>query len=314
MTVTMPVATVILATTGERWELVEHSLGSVLQQDEAGVEVLIIGDGVGPASRERYLRYAAGDGRIRFFDYPKHARRGEPYRHQLLMTEARGRIVLYCCDRDLWFRHHLSALTEALERCDFANTLAMFVERNGTIRERFRFDIGRASHRRAFLESRAPRAGMPISTVGHTLKAYRRLREGWSETPPGQATDTWMWQKFLRDSSVRAVTVARPTVLYFPRDAHPGWPVPKRVEELQRWVASTKTQDGYLKCLEAFSASQHHDGVELFDENEALNRRHRPLRTAMSTGLRHLQRLDLRFGGKAAAIWRRWRARDRAIR
>lgn len=309
-----PHATVILPTTGERWELVQYSLAAVLAQDGPDMEVLIVGDGVGPRSRERYADYASADPRIRFFDYPKHARRGEPYRHELLMSEARGRIVLYCCDRDLWFRHHLATIAAALERYDFANTLAMFVERTGGIREPARFDTGLAHHRRAFVNATAPRTGIPLSNVGHTLDAYRRLREGWTETPKSDATDRYMWQKFLRDPSVRATTVPRPTVLYFPRDAHPGWPVPQRRDELRRWAPKTMTREGYLACLEAFCESLQHDRIALFDANEALRTRYRPLSVMMEVWLRHLQRVDLRFGGKAAAMWRRWRGRGRSGR
>ena len=307
-------ATVILPTTAERWELVQCSLACILEQDLRDLEVFIVGDGVGEISRERYREWQASDRRIRFFDYPKHVRRGEPYRHELLISEASGRIVLYCCDRDLWFRHHVTTMVDALEGWDFANTLAMCVERNGIIGRRLPLDL-RHNHRRwAFANAKAPRGGMPLSTVGHTLDAYRRLREGWSETPRSDATDTYMWQKFLRDASVRATTIARPTLLYFSRDAHPGWPVPRRREELLRWLPRTKTQDGYLECLEAYCASLHADHVKLFDENEVLTSRHRPIRAAMAVWLRHLQRLDLRFGGKGAAIWRRWRTRDRSVR
>jgi hypothetical protein len=299
----LPTATVILPTTAERWQLVECSLGCILGQDTRDLEVFIVGDGVGETSGVRYREWEASDSRVRFFDYPKHARRGESYRHELLINEALGRVVLYCTDRDLWFRHHASTMIEVLERRDFANALAMYVQRSGVIGPLHAFDLRLGHRRRIFATAKAPHGGMPISTVGHTLDAYLRLGEGWSETRRSNATDTYMWQEVLRDTSISATTVARPTVLYFPRDAHPGWPVARRLEELLRWVPLTKTDAGYLECLEAYCAALHADRVKLSEEYEVLTQNHRPIRATLAVWFRHIKRLDLRFGGKGAAIW-----------
>ena len=299
-----PVATVILPTTGERWELVQFSLQCIRNQDVAGIEIFLVGDGVAPASRERYLGWQAEDPRVRFFDYPKHASRGEPYRHALLMREAAGRIVLYCCDRDLWFPHHVSTLAAALQGADFAHSLLFWVTAAGGIHARRLLDVGRARHRREFTKGPPRSPGIPLSAAGHTLEAYRRLPEGWTTTPGGQYTDLSMWQKFLRDPGVRAVTAPHPTLLYFNRGNHPGWPIAQRRDELQRWIEKTKDPAGYLECLEAWSADLYAQRAALVDE-----RKYRPLRTLLAVAEERLRDFDHARGRKAAAVWRRLRRR-----
>ncbi|MCB1124346.1 MAG: hypothetical protein KJT03_22530, partial [Verrucomicrobiae bacterium] len=75
-----------------------------------------------------------------------------------------------------------------------------------------------------------------LSCTGHTLEAYKRLPEGWTETPPRHISDCYMWRKFARHPEIRAKTVARPTLLYFSRERFPGWPVEKRLAELRPWA------------------------------------------------------------------------------
>lgn len=234
-----PEATILLPTTGERWELVEMSLDCIRRQTIEDVQIFIVGDGATPSSAAKYEAWARDDSRIRFFDFPKHERRGEPYRHALLTSEANGRFVAYCCDRDLWFPHHLEALREGLREADFAQTLPMRVSPEG------RIEVSRGDY-----SPPRQRESRKLSTVGHTLAAYHRLPEGWTTTPGKLATDVYMCGKFLSQPDVRAVTVPRATVLYFKRGGHPGWPVEQRRDELRRWHPRTLGPEGYAQCLE----------------------------------------------------------------
>jgi hypothetical protein len=76
-----------------------------------------------------------------------------------------------------------------------------------------------------------------LSSVGHTLAAYRALPEGWRTTPNDQATDRYMWRQFLSNPELRVFHDPYPTFLYFKRGNHPGWPTIKRLEELKEWSA-----------------------------------------------------------------------------
>lgn len=234
-----PEATILLPTTGDRWELVEMSLDCIRRQTIEDIQIFIVGDGVASTSVLKYKEWARDDSRIRFFDFPKHERRGEPYRHELLTSEARGHFVAYCCDRDLWFRHHLEALRDGLRTADFAQTLPMRVSPEGEI------VVSRGDY-----ASPRQRESRKLSTVGHTLAAYHRLPEGWTTTPGSMATDVYMCGKFLSQPDIRAVTVPRTTLLYFKRGGHPGWPVDQRRDELRRWHPRTLGPEGYAQCLE----------------------------------------------------------------
>src|SRR5690242_12643975 len=112
----------MIPTTSGRGALLPFSVGSVLAQTVADLEVFILGDGVDDATRCIIHELMRHDARIRFFDHPKHARRGEPHRHAAL-AQARGRIVTYLCDRDLMLPRHLEVMGELLRDADFAHTL-----------------------------------------------------------------------------------------------------------------------------------------------------------------------------------------------
>jgi len=260
-------ATVILPTTGDRWELVRYSLDCIKKQTVEDIEILIIGDGVAERSRNYFAECTEGDSRIRFFDYPKHESRGEPHRHELLTNEARGSIIAYCCDRDLWFPHHLETLREALAYNDFVHTLPLRVSRSGQITLTMFVDLSEESHRRSLAREWSEELGIPLSLVAHSLEAYRRLPEGWATTPRGRLTDIHMWQKWLRQSSVRAATIPKPTVLYFNRGRNSGWPIDCRRDELAEWHARVQQPAGYLKCLEESYRVVYKQRVTLFHES-----------------------------------------------
>ena len=77
-------ATILIPTTGNRGELLRYSVQSVINQTVKDFEILIVGDGVSDASRDVIAELRRKDSRIFFHDYPKHERRGEPYRHQVI--------------------------------------------------------------------------------------------------------------------------------------------------------------------------------------------------------------------------------------
>jgi len=218
-------ATIIIPTTGDRGPVLEIAIASALRQTIAEIEVFVIGDGVDDATRGIAHAICESDPRVQFVDLPKHARRGEPYRHQVLDERARGTIVAYLCDRDLWFSDHLEELERRLADHDIATTLEFdFLDRRPH-RIRYRLDLNALAHQpaaeRRFTPSR-------LSAAGHTLAAYRRLPHGWRETPPGLATDFYMWNQFLDQPWIRATSSSLPTLAYFKRGDHPGLPTPER--------------------------------------------------------------------------------------
>lgn len=221
-------ATIILPTTADRGMILPFCIRSIQQQTVQAFELFIIGDGVDEPTRSVIKDLMAQDSRIHFFDHPKHERRGEVYRHQALQ-QAQGFFVAYICDRDLWLPNHLDALFSALQNATLATTNYYFVRRNQQL---FLPYLPSSPHQRA--------RGI-LSATAHRLDFYQQLPYGWRTTPSDRATDLYMWDQLLAHPNCRVAVIWQPTLLYFKRNNHPGWPTARRYEELARW--NTVLQD-----------------------------------------------------------------------
>jgi glycosyltransferase involved in cell wall biosynthesis len=231
---------VVIPTTGDRSELTALAIQSLSHQTLQDYEVLIIGDGVAEASRTVYGRMAATLPNCRFFDFPKHPRRGEPNRHEVLMKHARGEVVAYLCDRDLLLPNHLEVHYDTLRTHDFCTSTCLLVQ------EDQRIIVQRVLH---YGDGRDHPVDVRIgeyalSSVSHRLDFYKTLPHGWRTTPAGQATDVYMWRQFLEQKACRFWISPEPTVLFFRRGEHPGWPVAKRICELQQWSDQLHSEQG----------------------------------------------------------------------
>lgn len=223
----------IVPTTRGRGRLLEWSVGSALSQSLDDVEIFIVGDGLGEDDVACVKALMAADERISLYEFPKGERRGEANRHDLLLNEANGDIVAYLTDRDLWRPNHLMELRSLLDTADFAHTLRVGVGPDENIEVIWRSDLSspavQARHRELSIL-------VPLSFVGHTMNAYRRLPHGWRTTPEGQPTDHYMWQQFLDQPWCRVAGGAVPTVLYFKRGDHPGLSADERRALLEDWT------------------------------------------------------------------------------
>lgn len=231
------IATIVLPTTADRGPLLEYSAGSALRQSVEDVELFIIGDGVDATTRQAASALMRQDSRVRFFDYPKHPRRGETYRHELLQEEARGEIVCYLCDRDLMMSNHVAKVYESLQTCDITSTLCYRVGVNGGVTLA---SVGGTVGDLNDTDRRLRR----LTCIAHTRAAYLSLPHGWRTTPPEQFTDIYMWDQFLQQSDIRARVIPAPTVLYFKREGHPGWPTERRHPELASWYCKLTAEGG----------------------------------------------------------------------
>jgi glycosyltransferase involved in cell wall biosynthesis len=235
-------ATVLLPTVAGRGPLLPLSAGSVLAQTVADIELFIMGDGVDDATRNVIHALMAQDARVRFFDNPKHARRGEPNRHKAL-AEARGKIVCYLCDRDLMLPNHVETMLALLRDADFAHTLISAITPEGRFRFMTAIDLAVAKDRASVHRGWTTENGIPLSYAGHTLDMYRRLPHGWRTTPDGEFTDLYMWAQFLAQPECRAVSGRMPTILYFPRYWRQELTVEQKLAELQSWNALMQGPD-----------------------------------------------------------------------
>jgi len=229
-------ATVVIPT-HDHGPTLSYALKSAQAQTVEDLEILVIGDGVPDETREIMAQAGAVDPRVRFLDHPKGPHRGEAYRHEAL-EQARGAIVCYLSDDDLWLPNHVAAMEALLANADFAHALPLRMEVDGRLGG-WSIDFSLPWYRKDIL---AGRNRIPLSCGAHRLDSYRRLPQGWRTT--SLHADLYMWQCFLAMPGCRAVTSHSPTVLHFPSSRRKDWTMPQRVDELSRWSAKLR-RDGW---------------------------------------------------------------------
>lgn len=264
----MPAATVLIPT-HNHVETLRYSVTSVLRQTLSDLELFIVGDGIGDATRATIAELAANDGRVRLFDFPKGDRKGERHRHEAL-KEARGRIVAYLGDDDLWMPRHLETLDALLGDADFANTLHIGMDEAGRMFW-LASDLADPQCRGRMLHD-PPLNTFDLSFGGHTLAAYRRLGIGWAPPPPPRPADhrfpiyrwllgpyplpppcpadLYLWRQFLAEPWCRARSATVPTGICTQTHRRPNMSDHERAEELAR-LAATLTKPEAWQALVA---------------------------------------------------------------
>lgn len=266
----MPKVTVLIPTF-DHGDTIRFPLACLREQTVQDHEVLIVGDGVPPEAEQRLREYAAADPRITFHPFPKHVSRGEPHRHELLQR-ARGEIICYLTDRDLWLPDHLERMVELLADADFAHSLGLHVLPGDEL-QFFPVDLALARDRERMLH-RFNR--VPLSCAAHRLEFYRRLPRGWETTPPGKPTDWHMFQQFLEQPDCRARSGTYPSAITFPSPPRRGWNGEQRLAELARWQARLASAEdrGRLvrELLEAALRSRDLERNELLEQVASIYR------------------------------------------
>ncbi len=235
----------ILIPTYRHTALLPYALRSALDQNGVSVEVLVVGDGVEDATRSVIAEFE-GDARLRFFEFPKSPRTGEPYRDQLLREEASGQVVCYLSDDDLLLPDHVAEMCRMLADADFAHGPSARFDASGELRY-FPWDYGRSE----FVAVARGRVGsIGLTGTAHTLEAYRRLPFGWRTTPKGMPTDHYMWLQWLDLPGLRAVLGERLTYLAFPDPVWGTLPESERVVALATWLERSR-EPGFASELDA---------------------------------------------------------------
>lgn len=225
----MPEATVLIPTF-DHGPLIRHALASAQRQSVRDIEIFVVGDGAPPITREIVERAAAADPRIRYFENPKGERHGERHRHRAL-AEAKGRIVCYLSDDDLWFPDHVAVMAELLAEADFAGGMQGWFHPDGRIYAQA-CDLSLRQYRNPNIKLGIK---LGLSAGAHTLAVYRRLPEGWRPAPPNIFTDQYMWQQILAIRGRRAVSSFRPTCLGFSSALRTHMSIEEREREIERW-------------------------------------------------------------------------------
>jgi GalNAc5-diNAcBac-PP-undecaprenol beta-1,3-glucosyltransferase len=275
-------AATVLIPTHDHGPTLLRSVPSALAQTVSELEVFVVGDGAPDETRELMAGLVAADERVRFFDNPKGERHGEAHRHAALQ-EARGKIVCYLSDDDLWLPGHIAHMTDLLSEADVANAFSFLVAPDGELHAS-RTDLGRAYYRGLILggENRTE-----LSVLGHTADFYRRLPFGWTPAPEGIATDLYFTQQLLSVPGCVARSGSRPTVWHFPSGMRSDWSLARRLAELDEWVERLARPEALfeLACrlleatlpdrawLEEAWQLESAEARRLFAEHEALSER-----------------------------------------
>ena len=268
-----------------------RSVPSALAQTVDDLEVLIIGDGVPDTTRPIVDELMSQDRRVRFFDHPKGPRHGEIYRHQAL-EGARGEIVCYLADDDLWLPQHVETMRGLLRRADFAHALPLRVEPNGNL-ALWSIDWTLTYYRDLMLGGRNR---VPLSCGAHTLKRYRMLPHGWQTTPRDLATDLFMWQQFLTQGDCRLASGSRPTVLHFASSQRTDWSTRERLDELDAWSSNLADpgwqQEFVLEVLDAVARDRARFEVQMTERVDTLQRTlqaaHQSITVRLRERIRHV--------------------------
>jgi hypothetical protein len=267
---------------------IEIALDFLSRQTHRDFEAVIIGDGVPEEWRPTIEATTANDMRVRVQFHPKHPRRGEPYRDQVI-RESDADIVCYLTDRDIWFEDHLAEMFSLLANADYAHTLGVHVLPDGAFRG-YACDLSQPGYKHMLLTTNDNR--MPFSTFGHRREAYLKLEEGWSTTPANEWTDLHMIRKFIRQSGLRGASGLAATAVTFPSPPRIEWSPQQRREELSRWAEKLSTPDNVasirMQILATTLQKQRDDTANLSEVLSTMASQRAPTPVAQATSFASL--------------------------
>lgn len=268
----------VLIPTHRHAALLPHAVRSALAQEDASVELFVVGDGVGDDTRAAVEPFLA-DQRVRFFDLPKGERYGERNRH-LALAEAAGRIVCYLSDDDLLLPRHVATMFELLEDVPFAQSAPFFMKPDDVL-VYAPCDLSEETQ----LERMRHGSWNPVALTGaaHTLDAYRQLPWGWRPAPPGHQTDYHMWLQFLELPDFRGVTGMELTHLRFPDPVWSMRPLAERVSAIASWSAEIRDRESVLHLERRARRTVYRTAAAMSLEADAMGREADSLKQAMAT-------------------------------
>lgn len=214
-----------------RADFILWALKSAQQQTIKDIEILVIGDGASPATRDIVEEAANKDPRVRFFDNPKGKRNGELYRHQAIL-QSKGEIICYLGHDDLWFPEHVETVLLLLKDADFGHTIHTYIAVDGTIHGHLPL-ISDPLCRSRMLHQHWNTFGPTCSA--HTRGIYFKLPYGWRPAPFTMWSDLYMWRQFISHPGCRFAGLPKTTTLSFPRSLRQEYSVEQREAEIGKW-------------------------------------------------------------------------------
>lgn len=305
MSAAHPLAAIVVPTHDHAATL-DPAVHSALEQTVEEIEVIVVGDGVGDDTREVVSKLADEDPRVRFMDFPKGPHHGEIYRGRAVAATT-AKIVCYLCDDDLLLSEHVESMSELLVEADLAHSQNGHLNTDGSWQP-YLADLSSPAFRAWTLQP--GNNAVSLTGTAHTVSAYERLPHGWRTTPPGHWADHYMWQQFLAEPWVRAVTATRVTALQFPShlEGRGEWQPERRRAELETWrttLASAEGRGRFEAAVRRAVMSQASEQWELREHFEGALAASEEARENLEA---HSDRLAERLAGVEST--RTWRLRE----
>jgi GalNAc5-diNAcBac-PP-undecaprenol beta-1,3-glucosyltransferase len=222
----------VLIPTFNNGAVIRNAIESVLAQTVSDLELFVVADGAPEDTHAVLDEYAARDARMRPYKFAKGPRHGEDHRNAVLRV-ARGEMICYLGDDDVWFPDHLEVMQDLLAEADFAHTRHTEVYTTYEISGQH-LSIADPAIRQRMVEEKFNIFGPTV--VGHRLDAYKRLPQRWSAAAPDLWTDLTMWRKWIAAENVRFRSSLAVTTLHFPRSQRQDMTRENALNEVRFWA------------------------------------------------------------------------------
>jgi Tfp pilus assembly protein PilF len=199
----------VLLPTHNRPDTLGVAIQSVLAQTLDDFELLIVCDGVADDTRATLARI--DDPRIRCFDLPKATNFGYANRN-VALREARGALVAFAADDDLWLPDHLAIMVRLFddEHVEWVHSRPVWVTPDG-IALPIAVDLREADELYAFLTRGNV---LPAACVVH--RRYCLEKYGYWPEDVAEAGDWGLWRRIINGGDQRNLAATRvPTCLHF---------------------------------------------------------------------------------------------------
>ena len=296
----MPVSFTVAIPTHNRRETVLMAVESALMQSRPPVEVLVVADGCTDGTQEAVA--ALADERPRVLDLPKRPGYGYANRNRAL-EEARGDVVAWLGDDDLYLPCHLERVGEAFDHQEVAivQALSCLVYEDSRL-EPMGMDW-RVPHYRRLLFAGYNRT--PMSGVAHRPTPALEAG-GWrDQSEPGG--DLQLWRRLL-EAGARSAMLERPTVLHF-RATGREQAYADRIAQNRRHLETIRSPEGLARLRSAMAlAIQRHaaeletHGAELEAHADRAREDAQSARDEAELAARLLEELNARVGAANARL------------
>ena len=222
--ISMAIASILIPT-HSHGELINFAVRSVLEQTVQDFELFIIGDG--PTKETRVAAQALVNERIKYEEFPKAGRTGEPHRHQIITQKTTGKYIFYLSDDDIWTKRHLETMLQSLQSGNFCHSKYIEV-------------MGKSHHEYLLPNDKKllmKQNFIPLSCGAHSKDLYARLKEGWTETPEKHHTDHYMWKKLVSHPDCLSTNSNHTTVINFPSKNRLNESIDSRKQEMEKWLS-----------------------------------------------------------------------------